>query len=389
MSAPSVEQVRIMDRERLIALADDFELGTAKAVASGYQEFGPVWQHDRELIVKALRAYSGDHAPQALSQWTDRDMLIGGTRYKAGSITIADVLDHAARASNEFYADDDELSEEDRHMVDWAWEKHKSAAPKFLATEDGEFNGNVVPERETVTIFVPDGYSSAAEFVKDCGFEPATTPPQSAASTVEPVADPGTIVAPYNPCLAKLRVGEPFFVLLGRDKQAPEAVTCWANARERAEGKTAWTEQAREVAAEMATYSGAAPTTSPEPDAVREMDKHADIIDRVKFLINKFPDSGPAVIEMTTLVGRLIKERDAALSRPAHGGWPTVPPEITDDMRYAAWKAQGLHVGATELEAIQMANRHMTPEQRAMDQAAYAAMLGAIPRHDRNTPENK
>lgn len=129
-------------------------------------------------------------APQALSQWTDRDMLIGGTRYKAGSITIADVLDHAARASNEFYADDDELSEEDRHMVDWAWEKHKSAAPKFLATEDGEFNGNVVPERETVTIFVPDGYSSAAEFVKDCGFEPATTPPQSAAtSDTPPIAE--------------------------------------------------------------------------------------------------------------------------------------------------------------------------------------------------------
>jgi hypothetical protein len=70
------------------------------------------------------------------------------------------------------------------------------------------------------------------------------------------------ITVPYNPCLEKLRPGEPFFVLLGRDKQAPESVLCWANARERAEGKTAWTEQAREVVQEMVAYSGAPPARS-------------------------------------------------------------------------------------------------------------------------------
>lgn len=32
-----------------------------------------------------------------LSEWTDRDMSVGGTIYKAGSVTIADILDHAAR----------------------------------------------------------------------------------------------------------------------------------------------------------------------------------------------------------------------------------------------------------------------------------------------------
>lgn len=67
-----------------------------------------------------------------------------------------------------------------------------------------------------------------------------------------------TITVPFNPCLAKLRPGEPFFVLLGRDKQAPNAVMTWASDREAAEGKSAWTEEAREVAHTMAAYSGVA-----------------------------------------------------------------------------------------------------------------------------------
>ncbi|MDB5607744.1 MAG: hypothetical protein JWP25_4644 [Bradyrhizobium sp.] len=68
-----------------------------------------------------------------------------------------------------------------------------------------------------------------------------------------------TPTVPFNPCLAKLRPGEPFFVLLGRDKQAPNAVMTWANDRQAAEGKSAWTDQAREVAHAMATYSGIGP----------------------------------------------------------------------------------------------------------------------------------
>ena len=81
------------------------------------------------------------------------------------------------------------------------------------------------------------------------------------------------ITVPFNPCLAKLREGEPFFVLLGRDKQAPNAIMTWANDRTAAEGASAWTEQAREVAYAMAEYSGAfdrpsetnPPTTSSAP----------------------------------------------------------------------------------------------------------------------------
>jgi len=75
-----------------------------------------------------------------------------------------------------------------------------------------------------------------------------------------------TITVPFNPCLAKLRDGEPFFVLIGRDKQAPNAVMTWARDREAAEGPSPWVEQAREVAATMAAYSGAAPVAQ-EPVA--------------------------------------------------------------------------------------------------------------------------
>jgi hypothetical protein len=72
------------------------------------------------------------------------------------------------------------------------------------------------------------------------------------------------LTVPFNPCLAKLREGEPFFVLLGRDAQAAGAVEAWAAAREHAEGKSAWTDEAREKAATMRDYRRA--TKPNEPD---------------------------------------------------------------------------------------------------------------------------
>lgn len=68
-------------------------------------------------------------------------------------------------------------------------------------------------------------------------------------------------------------------------------------------------------------------------------------------------------------------------------GSVVVPAELTEAMRYAAWKAQGLRVGASEAEAVEMTIRHMTENQRKMDQAAYAAMLAAsqVSRHERLT----
>lgn len=46
-----------------------------------------------EQLLKTLVAK--DRAA-VLSEWTDRDMSVGDAIYKAGSVTIADILDHAA-----------------------------------------------------------------------------------------------------------------------------------------------------------------------------------------------------------------------------------------------------------------------------------------------------
>jgi hypothetical protein len=43
------------DISTLLRLANEYEAGTAKAALTGYEEFGPEWQHERALIVAALR----------------------------------------------------------------------------------------------------------------------------------------------------------------------------------------------------------------------------------------------------------------------------------------------------------------------------------------------
>lgn len=57
----------------------------------------------------------------------------------------------------------------------------------------------------------------------------------NALSPAQPAQD-RRILAPWNPCLEKLRDGEPFFVLLGRDMHAAAAVRCWADQREAERG---------------------------------------------------------------------------------------------------------------------------------------------------------
>lgn len=45
-----------VDRSELLALADEFQAGTDKCMASGYEEYGPEFFRKRQLIVTALRA---------------------------------------------------------------------------------------------------------------------------------------------------------------------------------------------------------------------------------------------------------------------------------------------------------------------------------------------
>jgi hypothetical protein len=75
------------------------------------------------------------------------------------------------------------------------------------------------------------------------------------ANEVSPWGDePTYLVVPHNPCLAKLEEGEPFFVLLGRDAQAPEAIGRWVTLREMSRGPSRKTRDARRIAAEMQAF---------------------------------------------------------------------------------------------------------------------------------------
>lgn len=40
------------------ALADAYQLGLDKMIASGYEEFGPKVQRDHKMVITALRAYA-------------------------------------------------------------------------------------------------------------------------------------------------------------------------------------------------------------------------------------------------------------------------------------------------------------------------------------------
>ena len=53
----------------------------------------------RELIGLLKTKFDASRAA-ILSEWTDRDMAIGNRIYLAGSVTIADILDHAAHEAS-------------------------------------------------------------------------------------------------------------------------------------------------------------------------------------------------------------------------------------------------------------------------------------------------
>jgi len=84
-----------------------------------------------------------------------------------------------------------------------------------------------------------------------------SAPPPSA-----PEGD-GTIVVPFNPCLAKLRPGEPFFVLLGRDVDAETAVRVWVESRTYRRGASDKTRSALALADAMRAYREAPPLPNP------------------------------------------------------------------------------------------------------------------------------
>ncbi|MGB3042521.1 MAG: hypothetical protein WBB98_04985 [Xanthobacteraceae bacterium] len=71
----------------------------------------------------------------------------------------------------------------------------------------------------------------------------------------------------------------------------------------------------------------------------------------------------------------------AYLAQVGKEGWVMVPGEITEAMRWATWIDQSRHVGANDQEARVLAGRRMidNPEQKAMDESAYRAMIANRP----------
>lgn len=58
------QALRAMDRPQCsagrvdaLALADEYETGMNRALASGYEEFGPLWESQHRLVIKALRSF--------------------------------------------------------------------------------------------------------------------------------------------------------------------------------------------------------------------------------------------------------------------------------------------------------------------------------------------
>lgn len=77
------------------------------------------------------------------------------------------------------------------------------------------------------------------------------------------------------------------------------------------------------------------------------------------------------------------------LARLAAEGFVVVSSEITEAMRWATWIDQSKHVGANDQEARILAGRRMidNPEQKAMDESAYRAMITAAQQEQNDAGE--
>jgi hypothetical protein len=48
----------MIDQEEILAIANDYEAGLKRALASGYEEFGPTWERRQRFIIAALHRYA-------------------------------------------------------------------------------------------------------------------------------------------------------------------------------------------------------------------------------------------------------------------------------------------------------------------------------------------
>jgi hypothetical protein len=343
------------DREKILKDIDVVRHHLAQKIMSchdaGLERQADQYADWDQLMIECSQHIRSD-APSPLSQWIDRDVMIGDVRFKAGSITISDVVDHAARAAAEFYDDDEPLSADDQRKIDAAWEIHKAAAPV-----DWSDAGHAEPEArsakaqiayilgkiEGMTVNLRDGgaHPDDLERLSDCLSQAsglateagnllvnlAVAPaPQSAAITVEPVACDGFICQRYP----------------------ADGVIC------------------ADDDCDIRSGVYAAPTTSPEPDEVRDLTREiaalkfapppepvnygqgfASLLDEINCIAHM---SGTCAVQRDLLqrLHRFVRQTQiAALSRPAHGGWEDISTAPKDADNIDLW-CRNISHGSTD-----------------------------------------
>ena len=162
--------------------------------------------------------------------------------------------------------------------------------------------------RDTVTIYVPEGYNNPREFLDDCGFESLSVGPENVAAFNDGYAAGLEDRDEKLPRSAAMTASPPNDALkppfeIYHDK------TCIADANGHV-----LTAESLEIAEALLARLNAAPTTSPEPDAVREA------LQLGLDAVNESFVEGMGHEEMLLAQARHAAIT-AALSRPAHGGW--------------------------------------------------------------------
>lgn len=121
-----------------------------------------------------------------------------------------------------------------------------------------------------------------------------------------------------NPCLQKLREGEPFFVLLGRDRNAAEAVRYWAGLREADRGASDKVDDARQIAGRMDAYRGNDVPSAPLPAApsaaqpvAPPLAKLLSLVARVEEKVNAEGGEVPVSRIVALTVSAINEARDA------------------------------------------------------------------------------
>jgi hypothetical protein len=98
----------MIDQEEILAIANDYEAGLKRALASGYEEFGPTWERRQRFIIAALHRYAqgAPDTPDGFNfhQHLKRQREWSGKTFGPGPRTKG-VVDHIRKELREIESD--------------------------------------------------------------------------------------------------------------------------------------------------------------------------------------------------------------------------------------------------------------------------------------------